>query len=317
MTPLLVLGLLLVLNCVNGFAVVGYLPEYRLAAFDWSASRHYSHLIFFSLEVGPDHTLSALDRLPTDETLEIARQSADEHGTKLMLCVGGNARSDGFGAMVAKKSRRAKFIRSLQAILDMYGLSGVDYNWEYPRNKQDWNGLWHLIAETRQAFAPDQVISIAIYPDQEQTLPPRAVSNLNFVHAMTYDNVRGRVGSPKHSTVSFAQYFVDNAIKTRIPPAKFTLGVPFYARHTRTGEAKTFADVAREFPGQSSGDEAGPWFWNGPETLRAKVEMAARAGLGGVMVWEAGQDDAQQTLATALSDAVQKLDDNNPSRDEL
>ena len=116
-----------------GFAVAAYLPEWRYEGANWDTiSRHTSHLILFSLEVGPDGDLAALDRLPRPELLKEARSAATRHGTHLLICFGGNGRSAGFGPMVRSATARARFLGQLLTLLREHDLDGVDYNWEYP-----------------------------------------------------------------------------------------------------------------------------------------------------------------------------------------
>ena len=63
------------------FRVFGYLPEYRLGGFNYSAAFNtgLTHLIFFSLEIDPKtgHP-SALDRLPSKRAAAEARAAADK-----------------------------------------------------------------------------------------------------------------------------------------------------------------------------------------------------------------------------------------------
>ena len=51
--------------------------------------------------------------------------------------------------MVVKKSRRAGFLEALNKLLLEYDFDGVDYNWEYPQNEQEWKGLVELMRESR------------------------------------------------------------------------------------------------------------------------------------------------------------------------
>jgi len=116
--------------------------ERRYERLDWDTlCAHTTHLILFSLEVTANGRVSALDRLPSRAELEAARVAAQKHGTKLLLCFGGNGRSDGFAAMVKSKETRRSFLMDVAKLLELNGLHGVDYNWEYPHGKQQWEGL--------------------------------------------------------------------------------------------------------------------------------------------------------------------------------
>ena len=88
-------------------AVVAYLPEWRHEGADWGRiCRHVSHLLLFSCEVTAAGDIVARDRMPRRELMEEARRAADRHGTRLMLCLGGNGRSAGFMGMVRSQKNR-------------------------------------------------------------------------------------------------------------------------------------------------------------------------------------------------------------------
>lgn len=63
-------------------------------------ARTVTHLLLFSLEPQADGSFGALDRLPKPALLDEARAARDKHGTELLICFGGNGRSQGFSAMV-------------------------------------------------------------------------------------------------------------------------------------------------------------------------------------------------------------------------
>lgn len=114
----------------SDFIVSAYLPEWRYSGVDWSlVSQGVSHLILFSLEILPSGSLGALDRIPSPSNLREARAAAAKHGCRIMICVGGNGRSAGYPAMVARKELRAGFLKELVSLLDELELHGVDYNW--------------------------------------------------------------------------------------------------------------------------------------------------------------------------------------------
>ena len=73
-----------------------------------------------------------MDRLPRAELLELAIQAADEHGAELLVCFGGNGRSNGFSEMVRNDAARERFVRAAANLVAKHNFDGIDYNWEYP-----------------------------------------------------------------------------------------------------------------------------------------------------------------------------------------
>jgi len=113
--------------------VAAYLPEWRYEGANWEdICGTVTHLIFFSLEVTNDGRLSAFDRMPRKDLLQEARAAADQSGSKLLICVGGNGRSDGFSSTVRSAKKRARFVSALVNLCEKAGFDGVDLNWEYP-----------------------------------------------------------------------------------------------------------------------------------------------------------------------------------------
>eukprot|EP00929_Paragymnodinium_shiwhaense_P068694 TRINITY_DN34598_c0_g1_i1.p2 TRINITY_DN34598_c0_g1~~TRINITY_DN34598_c0_g1_i1.p2 ORF type:complete len:379 (-),score=125.84 TRINITY_DN34598_c0_g1_i1:404-1540(-) len=291
-------------------AVVGYLPEWRYEGANWETlSEHLTHLLLFSLEPDPKGRILAWDRFPRRDLMNEARQAAKRHGTKLLICFGGNGRSAGFSAMVRKRKARARFLKALETFLDQEQLDGVDYNWEYPgysfrggyqaeeEIKADYMGLFKLINETKAMFrerSPMRVVTMAYYPDtrQEQLLKQyRIDEEVDLMHMMSYDQ-----NGAHHSTLQFGKKAVDQGVKV-LPPRKLTMGVPFYGRHTKTGDWTTYEDlVQRHEPLDAkmdtvdAPDKKGSIGFNGVKTIEAKTKYAIEKGTGGVMIWEAGQD---------------------------
>eukprot|EP00038_Savillea_parva_P017216 m.19426 g.19426 ORF g.19426 m.19426 type:complete len:361 (+) comp3691_c0_seq2:52-1134(+) len=291
------------------FAVAGYLPEWRYLQWTeeeqtwrWDAlAEHVTHLIIFSIEVGADGSFQAMDRFPPASTMQRAVSAAEKHGTKLQICFGGNSRTNGFPQMVVSKKLRAKFIKRLVKLCKKHKLGGVDYNWEYPRDKKEWAGLFRLIVETREAFAashdPTMVISMAYYPDKRQEAllarSKKTLDALDYMHMMSYDQ------QGQHSTWEFGKQAVDQGMAV-LPAHKLTMGLPFYARDVRTGEWTTYEDVvkihAKGTTLDPSVDQLGDRYFNGIDMIRKKTAYAKEHGLGGVMIWEVGQDNFMNNL---------------------
>lgn len=309
------------------FSVFGYLPEWRYSGANFDALfAHLSHLAFFSAEPHPDGSgrLSGLDRLPPATALADAHAAAARHGTRLLLCLGGNGRSAGFGPTARRKTPRARLAKAVAELVVDKGLDGVDLNWEYPGYdfgsgyrddaavKADWDALAALVADVRAALhaagrAPGggrDLVTVAYYPDgrQERELAARGLDGsapagggADLLHAMSYD-ARGA----QHSPMSLAEGVPQLAADAGLRAARVTLGLPFYGRDARTGADWTsYEDIVQALAprglraGEDQGDlggDKGLVGFNGAATIAAKVRLAIESGLGGVMVWESGQD---------------------------
>eukprot|EP01105_Mastigella_eilhardi_P016678 TRINITY_DN3814_c0_g1_i1.p1 TRINITY_DN3814_c0_g1~~TRINITY_DN3814_c0_g1_i1.p1 ORF type:complete len:198 (+),score=38.82 TRINITY_DN3814_c0_g1_i1:58-651(+) len=175
------------------FAVVGYLPEWRYAGFDWAgACSRNTHIILFSIECGDGGSLAALDRLPAPGVLAEARASCGATHTRLLVGVGGFGRSGALPAVAVDATSRARFAGELVALCDRLGLDGVDMNWEYPSTAPEWRGLFELLRLLDKALHPaGRVLTMALYPGQEVALKQLGRNihhNVDLFHVMAYDS---------------------------------------------------------------------------------------------------------------------------------
>ena len=280
--------------------MAAYLPEWRYEGANWvTICGTVTHLILFSIEVTPTGAPAALDRIPRPELMSEARAAATASGTKLLLCIGGNGRSAGFSPTVASKKKRARFVAALLALCEEHGFDGVDYNWEHlgyvlgrgylpdAEVTKDYEGLFKLLEETHAAFAPSgRVITMAYYPDGRQErllMQGGAPLWLEAMHMMSYDQ------GERHSTWEFAEKVARQGAEL-LPAAKVTHGLPFYGRHMRTGDWKSWEDLVQQHRPADGVDEADGYFFNSAALIERKTRLAKQLGLAGVMIWEVGQD---------------------------
>ncbi|KAG1671462.1 hypothetical protein FOA52_003120 [Chlamydomonas sp. UWO 241] len=310
----LLLGVAVADAAAEPLAVIGYMPEYRHhGTYNYSQAfaAGLTHVIFFSLEVHPtDLTPTAFDRLPPKPILEDARTAAHEHGGKLLLCFGGNSRTGGFPKMVLTKESRATFLVALDVLLKEHGFHGVDYNWEYPQTNEQWVGLVELIRESRaQLLSGTALVTAAFYPDPRQYAVIKHFELhkvCDFLLSMTYDQ------PGRHSTMEFSQKAIDDWASHSLPPEKLALGVPFYGRDTSSGHPQTYAELLPKLHARypkarakrDAADEVDGQYFNGRATIKKKVQLAAQHGLGGIMIWELGQDVIPSSHAMSLMSAI-------------
>jgi GH18 family chitinase len=288
------------------FAVFGYLPEYRLGGFDYEAAFQagLTHLLFFSLEIDKKGLPTALDRLPSKEAAKAARTAADKVGGKVLISFGGNARSDNFGEMATNIKRRKAFLVALEKLMRDYEFDGIDYNWEYPRHHGEWRAWGTLMEETKLLLEGRAIVTFTMYldPNHYDVITRYGLlSKAHYVHCMAYDQPR------QHSTFAFFKSGIRLGREKKFNLPQLTMGLPFYSRDVHNGHPKTYAELQEHLDNEVD-DQHGPDYFNSRATIAKKVKAAKEAGLGGVMIWELGQDvqplDDSRSLMTALRDAL-------------
>ncbi|HWB11851.1 MAG TPA: glycoside hydrolase family 18 protein [Pirellulales bacterium] len=275
------------------FHIVGYLPDYRLSAFDPDKARPCTDLIYFSVEPTGQGDLKR-DGLHGDDLAKLQAIKA-KHRLTLSLCVGGWERSAGFSQIAASEKTRQAFVANLARFCHENQFDGVDLDWEHPADEVQRENYGKLIVELKKTGL---LVTVAIA--DWQVLSPAAIEAVDRVHLMAYD-------APKrHSTYEYAVSAVERLIKMGVPAGKICLGVPFYGRQV-DGPAKslTYGQIVQKHDPPPTSDEVDGIYFNGPETIRRKTRLAIDQKLCGVMVWELGQDAPdERSLLRAIERAA-------------
>ena len=264
------------------FRVVGYLPEYRVATLDPAALSGVTDCVFFSLEPAPD---GGLDTTRLTPAVAARLQALRRHALRrFWVTLGGWDRSAGFVPLAADAGKRRRFAGALTAFCLSHGFAGADFDWEHPADAGQAADYSALLVDTHAAFAPHGLrLSVTVAP--WQTLNKTAIDAVDEVHLMSYDH------PGRHSTLAQAQADTEAMLAIGVPASKLLLGIPFYGRGIADGnKTLAYADVVVQYHPKPSDDEADSLYFNGPDTVRAKVRYAVEKHLGGVMVWELGQD---------------------------
>jgi chitinase len=263
------------------FDVVGYLPNYRLEAFETMELKGLTDVVIFSAEVSPNGEIRWAHL--TESQLSDAARRCREEGIRPHLSIGGWERSEGFAEMSADAAARRAFVRACAALADRHQLAGIDLDWEHPKNSAEEEAYADLLTSLKAALGPQRMVTIA--KAGWQKLPARAWKSVDRVHLMAYDH------DGPHSTFEQAVQDVLSVKALGAPAQKVALGLPFYARHEQNRDALTYGQVRQRFKPNRDQDRADGYFWNSPALIAQKTAWARAQGLGGVMIWEIGQDD--------------------------
>ncbi|HLV79167.1 MAG TPA: glycoside hydrolase family 18 protein [Chthonomonadaceae bacterium] len=281
------------------FRVIGYLPEYRVAAFDPKAARSVTDIVYFSIQPEPSGALKMGATVPGD--LKQLRDIKKHSGVRLLIALGGWERSQGFSPMTRNMQARARFVQELTHFCRDNGLDGADFDWEHPADAVEEAAYAGLLEQVRQSFHPRHLL-VSLTVATWQKPDPASFRAADRVQLMSYDN------AGCHSTLAQAQADIETFLQRGVPPQKLILGLPFYGRSLQDfNQDRTYADIVRQYHPQPDADEAAGIFFNGIRTIQQKVQTARQRGLGGVMIWELGQDTSDSTsLLAAIHQVLAK-----------
>lgn len=279
----------------EGFVILGYLPEYRELNPEWG--KCLTDIAYFSAEPRADGTLDT-SRL-SDVTWQGLRTMKVEYGTRLHLTIGGWERSEGFAPMVAKPKTRAVFVQNLLAFATERQLDGVDFDWEFPENKTEFNNYIALLTEIKEAFAEHELtVSVALSADTDMDLSQFEIAD--HIHIMSYD--RGLL----HSTYNQAVEDLNTFTLSGIHEKKLILGVPFYGRViAKPYTPYTYQHIMTRYHPPADQDQVDGIYFNGVKNVQYKTCFVRENGFGGIMIWELGQDTWNETsLLRAVYEAA-------------
>jgi GH18 family chitinase len=281
-------------NSPSKFAVIGYLPEYRLDSIKPDAIRGVTDLIYFGLVPNKSGHLT---NPPIPRATLIKLQSIKQQSDcRLLLSVGGWDRSNGFAELTSSPLTRQLFIRNLVQYCRQNGFHGIDYDWEHPKTKIELSNYVKLITETSTACHPHNMI-VTVAQAAWQNLGKDAYQAVDRVHLMTYDH------DFPQATYDKSTKDVERVITWGCAPEKLALGIPFYGRN-KDRKARTYAEITANQPVDSTRDLIAGFAFNGQATVAKKVRYAAEQKLAGVMIWELGQDSSR--LESRLLEAIRK-----------
>ena len=276
------------------FAVIGYLPEYRLDSIKWDALSGVTDLIYFGLAPNKNGRL-AESPIPRAALIKLQSIKQQAH-CRLLLSVGGWDRSNGFTELTSSPLSRQLFIRNLVQYCRQNAFDGIDYDWEHPKTQIELSNYAKLITETSNACHPHSMI-VTVAQAAWQNLGKDVYEVVDRIHLMTYDH------DFPQATYDKSTKDIERVIDWGCAPEKLALGIPFYGRD-KDRKARNYGEITGNQPVDSTTDLIAGFAFNGQATVAKKVRYAAKQKLAGVMIWELGQDSSRSELG--LLEAIRK-----------
>ena len=227
-------------------------------------------------------------------------ETADQHGVKVSISVGGWGWDAQFEELAAEPESRTAFVQNLKAFVDEYQLDGVDVDWEYPDPGPSSQNFLALIRELRIAM-PDKLLTTAVVSHGDANglgVPGESFALFDFVNIMTYDG-------PDHGTMEQFERGLSYWSGRGLPKEKIVMGVPFYG----DPNLPYFKIVAAD-PNAAQTDtfeyHGATYHYNGIPTIQAKTRMAMEQA-SGIMFWTLDHDaQGDLSLLNAIHQTVQE-----------
>lgn len=300
-----------------GFAVVGYVPDYRMDFMDWEqAVTLTTHLVLFSLEPRADAGLDGVGRiqalLQPGTALGQAISQA-KNPAKVLVTLGGGGRSQHFPKVAGNKKARKKLVQAITTLFEeLPALAGLDLDWEAPTTAAQWRDYGKLAQDLRTSWEESTRLAereggllltmtyhpgtgaVAAFANLKGKKSEKAFVDLfDFCHAMAYSHFDSE---RRHSTDGMDKAAVEEWNKYSLPLNRLTLGMPLFGVSRKTGETLSYADIMSRDPSLEKRPEVdecteGNVYFVNAGSMAQKVQYAGRQGLAGVMVWELGQDE--------------------------
>lgn len=275
-------------------AVIGYLPHYRLDTVTADQLTCITDLIYFGIEPTADGQLpDPVIPLPTIAKLKEIKKN---HNCRILIAIGGWNRSKAFPSLAKSESARTQFINAMADFCKKHAFSGIDYDWEHPKNADELESYGKLIADTHERFQKDN-LTVTVAQASWQNLGKPVYNLIDRIHLMSYDH------DFPQATLEKSTADVQQLIEWGCPANKIALGVPFYGRNAKR-ESKAYHQLAASPDFDPSNDNDHGFAYNGRKTIAAKTNYVLKQKLAGIMIWELTQDSDKSS--TSLLQSIQE-----------
>lgn len=262
---------------------------------------HYDEILYFSMKMEgfPSELLSRSQK----GDLNYLQRLLDNSETKLSLSLSGS--SSDFIPVLREESKKNILYAELEQVIQTYSLSGLDLDWEFPRNDLEKEYYLEFLKDLRQ-ICDDQNVKLTIAVSRFRSLLPETYALPDEIHLMSYDFYGKH--STSESTLEALEYM---AARYDIPFEKLLMGIPFYGRifdgysPDYWKKAQSYREIVYQNTVHPEDNEADGYYFNGINTVREKAQMGLELGLKGCFVWEVGQDSfGSDSLTAVLKDTL-------------
>ncbi len=275
----------------DDFKKIGYIPFYKVGMVDDLDFEGLTHLnIAFA---NPD-SYGNLHTKTYDYSPLVKKAHA--HDVDVFISLAGGGLSSELSTLwetLMSPSNRSWYISKIAEYVLRNGLQGADMDLEWGDVNQYYSDF---ILEMRDTFDVYELGLTVALPAIKRFDPitDEALQAFDWINMMVYD-ARGPWNPDNpgpHASMDFALQAIDFWRGQGIPASKLVLGVPFYGYDFSDKDKVRSVHYSALVASRSTNayvDQSGQVYYNGIRTILAKLKLAY-GELGGIMMWELGQD---------------------------
>ncbi|MDC1105737.1 glycoside hydrolase family 18 protein [Prolixibacteraceae bacterium] len=307
--------------------IVGYLPSYSLSRFTEKQAEKLTDIIIFSILPNAEDGKFKVAKVNSDKSqifqnkkggngltekdLDHVIQICKKHGVKSHLCIGGGDVADEFKSII-KENKQKKFAKYVAKFCHDKGIDGVDIDWEFPR-EDDIDGISSLFEELYKKLHRKNITLSAAFSSKIWAQKPSveaAARNIKYLHMV---NVMGYVdtmeGVERAEDVFVNQY--------KLPKEKIIVGIPFFTypkkqvmsyRNMIARAIENNIDITPKTNCLTIDNKER--HFNGVDLVKQKTRYSIDK-MGGVMIWELGQDVPVDSKYSLLKAIYEEANSNN------
>lgn len=286
--------------------IIGYIPQYRTTqvmdqSIEWEKMTDYYY--FGSL---PTAAGGITIEQPT--RFQHVRNKASQYNKKVWLCVGGWGKSGNFITVARNATARQAFADEALRLCQLYGLEGIDIDWEFPAYGQE-NDFKEFLKTLYQTLNPAGYLVSAACGGEATHADKWLAETFNYIddlNIMSYDAPTS-VAS-EHASLQFMKDAMDIYHNQGCPYEKMLGGIAFYSRCAGVLMYNQILNGVGANNKQQTflNDNTGGYCYNGKNTITNKIDYVMQKGGIGVLIWEVTQDvKGQYSLLNACSEAME------------
>lgn len=282
---------------MDEFKIVGYVPNWYGAGYlDTIDYSQVTNLIYAFAIPTTDGTILSLN---DGGFMEALVSKAHANGVKVSIAIGGWSYNNTplestFAEATNTDAKCKKLADAMLAVVDAYGLDGIDVDWEYPRSNTSWQyeTLIRYLREGLDARGEGKILTAAVAGTTTEGYSAAALGMLDWVNIMAYDGDSGAGHSPYEYAVSSTETWKNAGLSKE----QLVVGVPFYERPNWASYKDIVAANSANAYKDSTVINGTTVYYNGLDTIAKKTKYACE-NAGGIMIWEMSQDSTNKDLS--------------------